>query len=259
MVAPSKGKDYWVGELYKGIDVKAFRKFNFDRLHVLLVILVAVLFFIIFADQMKLESTVFELQHKYELQLTQAVKTAETNLKWKNMAEIERDNWRAQSERLKNRINELEAIAERSEKDITDYILMVNSKTPKVVAQEIAKNVLRKSEEHNVPFVATLAIIQVESHFNPYAVSNLKKDPARGLMQVRPGVWNKQLGIKNRNDLHDIEIGIDAGCSVLRIYLDQTDNNMKKALYKYVGGSEVYGKKVYESMGKFVVFRAFVD
>jgi hypothetical protein len=46
---------------------------------------------------------------------------------------------------------------------------------------------------------------------------------------------------------------------VLRIYLDQTDNNMKKALYKYVGGSEVYGKKVYESMGKFVVFRAFVD
>jgi len=162
-------------------------------------------------------------------------------------------------ESLRNHIKELETIASRSQKDITAYILMVNRKTPKVVAQEIAKYVLKESEEHNVPFVATLAIIEVESHFNPYAVSKLKKDPARGLMQVRYNVWHKQLGIEKRNDLHDIEMGIDAGCSVLRIYLDKTENNMKKALYKYVGGSEKYGKKVYESMGKFVVFRAFAD
>jgi len=161
-------------------------------------------------------------------------------------------------EKLNNRIKELESVSARSEQDINDYILRRYSKTPKIVAKEIARMILIKSEEHNVPFIAIVAVMEVESQFNPYAISRLTKDPARGLMQVRPGVWGEILGLKNKTELHDIEIGIDAGTRVLRIYLDETKNDMKKALYKYVGGDTKYGEKVYECMGKFVVYRSFV-
>ena len=34
---------------------------------------------------------------------------------------------------------------------------------------------------------------------------------------------------------------------------------MKKALYNYVGGDNSYVKKVYESMGKFVMYRSFAN
>jgi len=237
------GKKYWLKEFYKGIDLKPERKLKLDQLHFLLMILCCLITAATYPWIAFIEPEV------------QANVSLKKDLDGSNAQLIMANR---HIEKLNNRIKELESVSARSEQDISNYILSNYTKTPSAVAKEIARMVLIKSEEHNVPFIVIVAVIEVESQFNPYAVSQLKKDPARGLMQVRPGIWGKKLDLKKNNDLHDIEIGIDAGTRVLRIYLDETENDMKKALYKYVGGSKEYGKKVYECMGRFVVYRSFV-
>ena len=61
-----------------------------------------------------------------------------------------------------------------------------------------------------------IAIIGVESSFQPNAVSGLKKDPARGLMQIRPGVWKIP-----PHELMDIEKNIKYGSKILRKYYER--------------------------------------
>jgi len=79
-----------------------------------------------------------------------------------------------------------------------------------------------------------LAVIAVESSFNPRAVSQLRRDPARGLMQVRPGVW----GI-DPNDLATIEQQIRAGAKILKHYYQKT-KSAEGALHAYNMGITNY-------------------
>lgn len=58
-----------------------------------------------------------------------------------------------------------------------------------------------------------LAIIGVESSFDPSSKSGLKRDPALGLMQVRPGVWNI-----DPEDLSSVESQIKHGVDILKHY-----------------------------------------
>ncbi len=157
---------------------------------------------------------------------------------------------------LVNRITELEAVRTKSETDIEKYILSYYRTVSPVIAREIAKNILASSEKHDVPFVTTVAVMEVESQFNPAARSS---KGARGLMQVMPNIWMHELNLTSKYDFHSIQIGINSGAYILRKYLNKYDNNMEKALYKYVGGDNLYVKRVYECMGKFVVYRSFAN
>jgi len=88
-----------------------------------------------------------------------------------------------------------------------------------------------------------LSIIAVESHFSKEAVS---KAGARGLMQVMWKTWSKELkpiGITTALDLHEIKLGIKAGEYIIDKYYNKT-GNLKKALRKYVGGTNSYAVKV---------------
>ncbi len=161
---------------------------------------------------------------------------------------------KTENDKLKKKIKELLTVENKSELHITNYILKYYKKVPPVLAKEIAKVVLEKSAEYNVSFHVIVAVMEVESNFDPFSVSKLKKDPARGLMQVRYNVWKKTLGIKSAYDLHSVTGGIDAGTRVLRTYLDQTKNNLEKTLYKYVGKNKAYVRLVYAKMGKFTAF-----
>ena len=58
-----------------------------------------------------------------------------------------------------------------------------------------------------------LAVVGIESSYNPASVSRLRHDPARGLMQVRPGVWNI-----DPSELQNIEGQIKHGAEILRLY-----------------------------------------
>ena len=157
---------------------------------------------------------------------------------------------------LKKKVRRLAGRKMQEKDNVKNYILTYYKTVAPIIAEETAIRIIEKSTKHNVPFVAVIAVTEVESHFNPFAIS---PKGARGPMQVMPRIWVKELGLSSKYELHDIETGIDSGVRILRRYLDATDNNMRKALYKYVGGDHSYIKRVYESMGKFIVFKSFTD
>jgi soluble lytic murein transglycosylase-like protein len=96
-----------------------------------------------------------------------------------------------------------------------------------------------------------VGIMQVESAFNPMAISNKN---ARGLMQVMPE-WVKYFELNKVCDLHDIEIGILTGIKVLKIHIEEEGGDVSEGLYKYVNKDRNYVNKVYSAVGKFVMFR----
>lgn len=96
--------------------------------------------------------------------------------------------------------------------DVVNIISTKYKVKPELVEQivEIAK----KYEHPDFPRAKDiLAVISVESSFNPNAVSKLKRDPARGLMQVRPMTWKLP-----KESLATIDGQIKHGAQILRQY-----------------------------------------
>jgi hypothetical protein len=77
-----------------------------------------------------------------------------------------------------------------------------------------------------------LGIIQVESSFNPLAVSLAG---ACGLMQVHYDTWKNELRIDRRR-LFDVEYNIELGLTILRHYLQESRGNIHKAMIMYNAG-----------------------
>jgi len=86
-----------------------------------------------------------------------------------------------------------------------------------------------------------LALIEVESHFDSYAIS---KSGAQGMMQVMP-FWLDEIGHPDDN-LIKIKTNLRMGCTILKYYMDMENNDLHKALARYNGsrGSKVYSNKV---------------
>jgi soluble lytic murein transglycosylase-like protein len=77
-----------------------------------------------------------------------------------------------------------------------------------------------------------LSVIQVESAFNPQAVSWAG---AYGLMQVRYSVWKDELAI-DKGRIFDIDYNIDLGLRILKQYRDLSGGDMHRALFLYNNG-----------------------
>ena len=75
-----------------------------------------------------------------------------------------------------------------------------------------------------------LAVIDVESSFDPFAVSSAG---AVGMMQVMP-FWPGELGLTTR-DLLDVEMNIRMGTSILAYYLERERSDYRRALARYNG------------------------
>lgn len=86
-----------------------------------------------------------------------------------------------------------------------------------------------------------LALIEVESHFDVYAIS---KSGAQGMMQIMP-FWLDEIGRPDDN-LIDMKTNLRMGCTILKYYMKMENNNLHKALARYNGsaGSKVYSNKV---------------
>jgi soluble lytic murein transglycosylase-like protein len=86
-----------------------------------------------------------------------------------------------------------------------------------------------------------LAVIQVESRFDRYAVSRVG---AQGLMQVMP-FWKREIGREGDN-LTDVVTNLRYGCQILRYYMDREDGNWTRALARYNGslGKTWYPERV---------------
>jgi soluble lytic murein transglycosylase-like protein len=81
-----------------------------------------------------------------------------------------------------------------------------------------------------------LALIEVESRFDPWAVSSAG---AVGLMQVMP-FWPRELGVQNQ--LVRAAPNIRMGCEILRYYLRVEHHDWRRALARYNGsiGHDTY-------------------
>ena len=77
-----------------------------------------------------------------------------------------------------------------------------------------------------------LAVMQVESAFNPLALSTAG---AYGLMQIRYEVWKDELKI-DKSRIFDIGYNIVLGLKILKQYYDLSGGDINRALFLYNNG-----------------------
>ena len=91
-----------------------------------------------------------------------------------------------------------------------------------------------------------LAVIEVESNFDRYAISS---SSALGLMQVMP-FWVEELGGDDKSDLFDVQYNILLGTRILKYYLDLENGELIRALGRYNGslGRRNYADRVIDAL-----------
>ncbi|MCP4301314.1 MAG: lytic transglycosylase domain-containing protein [Gammaproteobacteria bacterium] len=99
----------------------------------------------------------------------------------------------------------------------------------------------------DLPPELILAVIEVESNFDRYAVSIAG---ALGLMQIMP-FWLDEIGRPDDNLLHT-DTNLRYGCTILRFYLDKENGDLRRALGRYNGslGKRKYPNKVINRLSK---------
>ncbi len=105
---------------------------------------------------------------------------------------------------------------------------------------EILKRVHYEATRIDIAPELVLAVIDIESNFDRYAISVAG---ARGLMQIMP-FWLDEIGRPNDNLLH-INTNLRFGCTILKYYLDVEKGDLKRALGRYNGS---LGKTKYPNM-----------
>jgi len=136
-----------------------------------------------------------------------------------------------------------EAIATNSKQDI-----WIQAVLPKILefdpskqeAISIAKWVWIYARAQNLDPALVLALITVESRFDPFATSAVG---AQGLMQVMP-FWKKELG-GTQDNLFDVSTNIRYGTAILKHYIKRY-HGVEHALAAYNGskGSDRYPNKI---------------
>lgn len=92
------------------------------------------------------------------------------------------------------------------------------------------KNVLKKiCQEHNISYKLIESMVQVESNFNPYAVSH---KGAKGLMQLMPATANAY----RVSNVFNIYENLNAGVKYFKYLYGRFDRNLHLALAAYNAG-----------------------
>lgn len=101
--------------------------------------------------------------------------------------------------------------------------------------------VYRESSLRSLDPDLVLAVMQIESAFDRYAISRVG---AQGLMQVMP-FWRTEIG-RPQDNLTQVETNIRYGTVILAHYLDQSADDLVEALARYNGsrGRLKYPEKV---------------
>jgi soluble lytic murein transglycosylase-like protein len=110
---------------------------------------------------------------------------------------------------------------------------------------EILTRVHYEASRVELPPELILAVIEVESNFDRYAVSVAG---ALGLMQVMP-FWKDEIGRPDDN-LNHVDTNLRYGCTILKFYLDKENGDLRRALGRYNGslGKRKYPNKVIDKL-----------
>ena len=113
---------------------------------------------------------------------------------------------------------------------------------------ELLKKVHREAKRADIHAEIVLAIIEIESGFDRYAISHTG---ARGMMQVMP-FWKKEIG-RTDDNLFNADTNLRYGCTILKYYLDKENGKVAEALARYNGsyGTYKYAGKVLDVWSKY--------
>ncbi len=106
---------------------------------------------------------------------------------------------------------------------------------------QILRAVHREASRAQIQPDIVLAVIEVESHFDRFAVS---RAGAQGMMQVMP-FWKHEIG-RTDDNLIDLNTNLKYGCTILKHYLNRAKGHWAEALARYNGsyGHYRYPEKV---------------
>jgi hypothetical protein len=116
------------------------------------------------------------------------------------------------------------------------------------ITQDTAKQIVEETFKVDHP-VLVLAVINIESEFNPSAVS---RTGAMGLGQIMYSHWGPELEkqgiIKNKKDLFGIKENIRATSYILKVLMEKSDGDIIKTLKLYLGEHQYrYNSKIFTS------------
>ncbi|WP_353960452.1 lytic transglycosylase domain-containing protein [Halomonas ramblicola] len=112
---------------------------------------------------------------------------------------------------------------------------------------QLLQRIYHEARLARLPPELVLAVIQVESAFEPQAVSSAG---AVGLMQIMP-FWIRELGLP-ADDLKDPWRNLRYGCTILAHYLAVEHGDLTRALARYNGslGKSWYPERVMRAWGR---------
>lgn len=112
---------------------------------------------------------------------------------------------------------------------------------------EILRMAHQEASRAELPPELVLAVIDVESRFDKFAISHAG---ALGLMQIMP-FWLDEIGRPDDN-LFRIETNLRYGCAILKHYLERENGDLGKALARYNGsvGKTWYPERVLRALSQ---------
>ena len=141
---------------------------------------------------------------------------------------------------LKQTINKADSFEDRFDAEV--WLVDMSARLKPFVKDpkqrlDMLKAIHREATRAELKPDLVLALIQVESRFDQYAISRVG---AQGLMQVMP-FWKKEIG-RPDDILTDLNTNLSYGCRILQFYLKKEQGNWMNALARYNGS---YGKYWY--------------
>jgi soluble lytic murein transglycosylase-like protein len=148
-----------------------------------------------------------------------------------------------------------ETPVEREQRAVTEYIAKRYRVSESAISGYVA-TAYRAGEQHSVDPLLILAVMAVESRYNPVAESIVG---ARGLMQVMPKYHlEKLLDHGGEEALLEPEVNIQVGAQILREY-QRRFRDTETALQMYAGAfdepSSQYANKVFAERARLEVLR----
>jgi soluble lytic murein transglycosylase-like protein len=141
---------------------------------------------------------------------------------------------------LKDAITKSDSFADRFDAEV--WLLDMSTRLTRFMPDaeerlELLRAIHREAKRAQLKPDLVLALIQIESRFDRYAVSSAG---AQGLMQVMP-FWKNEIGHADDN-LTEPLTNLRYGCQILKYYMQKESGNWTRALARYNGS---YGKTWY--------------
>ena len=139
--------------------------------------------------------------------------------------------------KLKETINQADSFVDKYDAEV--WLVQKSGVLKKYVKDDekrlhLLKEIHRTAKQVDIPPEFVLAVIEIESHFDRFAVSRVG---AQGMMQIMP-FWKNEIGRESDN-LMDIKTNLLYGCTILKHYLERSKGNWAEALARYNGS---YGR-----------------